>query len=76
MGRGAHFQEVAFLHSRTSFPPHFSQIVVEMIASGPPHVLKLCLAVSKGMLPVKYLRSNKAFFVSENFMEIITLSHS
>ena len=34
------------------FPPYFLQIVVEVKASGPPHVSKLSLAVRKGMLPV------------------------
>ena len=43
------FQDIAFLPSRASFP-HFLNIVVEVKASG--HVFKLCLGVSKGMLPV------------------------
>ena len=38
--------------------------VVEVKASGPPHVLILCLGVSKVMFPVKYLRYSKTFFVS------------
>ena len=41
----------------------FLQIVVEVKASGHPIVLKLWLAVSKGMAPVKYFRSNKSFCV-------------
>ena len=44
------------------FPPHILEIVVEVKASEPPHVLELCLGVGKGMLPVKYFRSNKASF--------------
>ena len=32
------FQDVAFLPSRASFPPHLLKIVVEVKASGPPHV--------------------------------------
>ena len=38
-----------------------------MQASGPPHVLELWLGISKGMLPVKYFRCNKASFVSVEF---------
>ena len=39
-----------------------------MKASCPPHVLKLWLGVSKGMLPVKYFCSNKpSFYVSVEF---------
>ena len=44
------------------FPPHFLKIVVEVKASGPPHVLKLWLVISKGMLPITYFHSNKASF--------------
>ena len=61
------FYDVAFLPSQDSFPLYFLKIVVEMKAFGPPHVLKLCLVLSKGMLPVKYFHSNKAFFVSVEF---------
>ena len=35
------FQDVALLPSRASCPPHFLKIVVEVKASGPPHVLRL-----------------------------------
>ena len=49
------------------FPPHFLIIVIEVNASGPPHVLELWLWVGKGMLPVKYLCSNKASFMSVEF---------
>ena len=56
------FQDVAFLPSRASFPPHFLDIVVVVNALGPPHVLRLWLGVSNSILPVKYFRSNKASF--------------
>ena len=61
------FQDVAFLPSRARFPPHFLNFFLEVNALGLPHVLNLWLEVSKDMLPVKYLRSNKAFFVSVEF---------
>ena len=32
------------------FPPHFFEIVADVKASGPPHVIKLLLGVSKDML--------------------------
>ena len=32
------FQDVEFLHPGLVFPPHFLTIVVEVNASGPPHV--------------------------------------
>ena len=35
--------------------------------------LKAVVDVSKGMFPVKYFRSNKAFLCLLNFMEIISL---
>ena len=53
------------------FTTHFLQIVVEVKASGPPHILKLWLEVKKGMLPVKYFCSNKASLCRLNFMEIV-----
>ena len=56
------FQDVAFLPSRGSFQPYFVEIVVEVTALGLPHVLKLWLGVSKGLLPVEYHRSNKVTF--------------
>ena len=69
------FQDVTFLPSRANFSPHFLKIVVEVKASGPPHVLALWLGVSKGMLPVRYFRSNKSSFLCKsNFIEIIWLS--
>ena len=49
---------------RTSFPPHFLRIVVEMRSSGPPHILWLWLGVGKGMLPVRCFCSNKSSFRS------------
>ena len=45
------------------FSPHFFNVVVELKASGPPHVFELWLGVSKVMLPVEYFCSNKASFV-------------
>ena len=54
------FQDVAFPPSKASFPPHFIKIVVEVKASGQPHVIKLCLGLNKGMLPVDNSCSNKA----------------
>ena len=44
------------------FTPHFLKIVVEVKTSGRPHVMKVSLGVSKGMLHVKYFCSNKSFF--------------
>ena len=42
-------QDIALLPSRYNV----LIIVVEVKTSGPPHVLKLWLVVSKGMLPVE-----------------------
>ena len=44
-------QDVAFLSCQASFPPHVLNIVVEVKAPGPPHVMTLWLGVSKSMLP-------------------------
>ena len=41
------------------FPPRLIKTVVEAKASEPPHVLKLWLGVSKGILPVKFFHSYK-----------------
>ena len=60
------FQDVVFLPSRASFPPHFLEIVVDVKALGPPHVVITWL-VSKGMLTVKYLSHAKPLFVSVEF---------
>ena len=46
---------VAYLPTRASFAPRFIKIEVEVKASVPPHVLKLSLGVSKGMLPIQIL---------------------
>ena len=64
LSRGAHneFHNVAFQPPEHDFPPHFLDIVAEVKAAEPPHVLKAWLGVSKGMLPVKYIRFNKACF--------------
>ena len=67
-------QDVKLLPSRASFPPHFIQIVVEVKASGSPHVLKLWLVVRKGMLPVKQILPQQSLFLCQsNFMEIMRL---
>ena len=50
------FLDVAYLASRGGSG------VVEVKASGPPHVLKVWLEASNGMLPVEYFRSNKTSF--------------
>ena len=68
------FVDVAFLPSKASFMQHFFEILVEVKVSIPPFVLEVCLWlwVSKGMLPVKRLRSNKSSLLCRlNFMEII-----
>ena len=71
------FEDVAFLPSRVSFPQYLIKIVVEVTASGPPHVLKLSLGERNGMLPVEYACSNKASFLCQlNFMEIMRLPQS
>ena len=65
------FQDVAFLPSRASFSPHFLKIVVEVKVSGPPHVLTLCLGVSKGIPPARYSCFTKPLLCHSNLMEII-----
>ena len=67
------FQDVAFLPYRASFKPHFLRIVQEVKASRSSHVLKLCIGVSNGVLPMKYFRSSKASLRQMNCMEIIRL---
>ena len=68
------FQDVVFLPSCASFPPHFLRIVVGVKALGPPHVLRLLLGVSKGMLPVKYLCPTQGLFLCQlNLIKIIRL---
>ena len=46
------FHDVALMPSRASLPQHFIEIVGEVKASGPPHVLEMRSGVIKGMLPV------------------------
>ena len=59
------FQDGEFLATHGSFPPHFLNIVAKVKIFGAPHALKQWLGVSKIMLPVKFLCTNKAsFFVS------------
>ena len=55
-------QDGACLPSRDCFPPYLRKIVIEVEASGLPHVFKMWLCVGKGMLLVKYFCSNKASF--------------
>ena len=54
------FHNMTILPSGASFPPHILKIVAKGKVSGTPHVLKLWLGVSKGMLPVKYICPNKS----------------
>ena len=56
------FQHAAFLPSRASFSTTSPKCVVEVTASGPPHVLRLWLRVNKDMLPVTCLHSTWASF--------------
>ena len=56
------FQDGAFLPREIVYIPHFIEIVVEVIASGLPHLLKQWFGRIKGMLPVKCFRSNGASF--------------
>ena len=49
------FQDVAFLSPRASFALHFLKTVVEVKASGPPHVLILWLGCRQGHAPCKIL---------------------
>ena len=45
------------------FLDHISKAnLLELTASGSPHVFELWLGVCKGMLPVKYFYSNKSSF--------------
>ena len=48
------------------FQPHFLQICDKGGSLKNTTCLKTVVGVSKGMLPVKYFRSNKASFVSVN----------
>ena len=64
------------------FPPelayltHFLQIMLEVIALGPSHVLKLLFWVDKGVIPVKYFHSNSVSFsieCNEDYKTVTTL---
>ena len=44
-----------------------TDVMVDVNALRPPHVLKLCLWVIKGMLPVKYFHPTKPLFMSVEF---------
>ena len=56
--------------------PHFLKIVVDVKALGPPHVLRLSLWVSKGILPIKHSLQQILHLCQLNVMEIIRLSQS
>ena len=50
----------------------FLEVMVEVKSSGPPHTcLKTVARASKGMIRVKYCRSNEASLYQWNFMEMI-----
>ena len=71
------FQYVAFLPSRASFFSTFLKNCDGVVSLGTTTYHKTVVGVSKGMLPVKYFRPNKASsFCQSNFMEIIRLSIS
>ena len=56
---------VRLQHSYTSelfLAPLLLNIVIEVKASRPPHVLRVWLVVNKVTLPVKYFRSDRASF--------------
>ena len=62
------FQDVEFLLSRASFPPHFLSIVVVVNALGPPHVIDLWLGCKHGHDPCEILLLRQClFFVSVEF---------
>ena len=65
----AGFPDVAFLPSLSTFTPHFINIVVREMASGPSHDFKMWFGIGNGMLPVRYFCSNRS-----NFMAVIRLS--
>ena len=56
------FQDVAFLPSELLFLPHFLENCGRGESLGTTTCLKTVVGVSKGMLPVKYFRSNTASF--------------
>ena len=59
-------------HPDLVFAPHFLKMVVDVNASGPPHILKLWLGVSMVILPVKYFCLSFFIVVCQlNLMEII-----
>ena len=57
-------QDVAFCPTVLVFPPHFIKIMVEVKASGPPHLLKLWLGISKGMLSANSFTPTNHLFTS------------
>ena len=61
------FQDIAFLPTRASFSTTFLKNCGRGESLGTTTCPKTVVGVSKGMLPVKYFCSNKAFFVSVIF---------
>ena len=70
------FQDVVFLSSRASFSTTFLKNCGRGESLGTTTYLKAFVGLSKGILPVKYFRSNKTSLCQLNFMEIIRLSPS
>ena len=61
------YQDVVFLPSRSCLCILFHMDGSISQASGLPHVLELCLVVSKGMFTVEYFCFNDAYLVSVEF---------
>ena len=69
------FQDVALLPSRAGFSTTFFINCGEVLVSGPPHVLRLWLGVSKGIkLPVRYYVLTNTLLCQSSFMEKTILS--
>ena len=68
--------DVVSLSSQARFPPTFLKHCGRGEGLGSTICLKAVVGLSKGMLPVKHFRSNKASSYQLNFMEIIRLSYS
>ena len=61
------FHDVEFLPTRANFSTAFHKNCVIGDSLGSTTCHKTAVGLSKGMLPVKYLRSNNAFFASIKF---------
>ena len=66
------FQDVAFLPNRSSFATMFPQNCCRGESLRTTTCLKTVFGVSKGMLPVKYVRSTKLPFAPVKFPAIIS----